>query len=157
MSEKNFWVLLRTSMKKMKMYRVENRVMKGMPDVHYIRDGQSGWIELKYLKSWPKSRMSIGLRLNQSLWLKEYDEHKGQCWVLIRIGRDFVGLIHGRDAKRLFDRPSRKDFFDMMSYKKMGNMKKEDWDELQDTITGSSASKQNKAKQSNQESQLELQ
>lgn len=135
MSEKNFWVLLRTSMKKLKMYRVENRVMKGMPDVHYIRDGQSGWIELKYLKSWPKTRMSTGLRLNQSLWLKEYNEHKGQCWVLIRIGRDFVGLIHGRDAKRLFDRPSRKDFFSMLSYKKMGNMKKEDWSELQDTIT----------------------
>jgi len=151
MSEKNFWVLLRTSMKKMKMYRVENRVMKGMPDVHYIQDGQSGWIELKYLKSWPKTRMSIGLRLNQSLWLKEYDEHKGQCWVLIRVGRDFVGLIHGRDAKRLFDRPSRKDFFDMMSYKKMGNMKKEDWDELQDTIIYSSAQRQSKSNQSLQQ------
>ena len=151
MSEKNFWVLLRTSMKKMKMYRVENRVMKGMPDVHYIQDGQSGWIELKYLKSWPKTRMSIGLRLNQSLWLKEYDEHKGQCWVLIRVGRDFVGLIHGRDAKRLFDRPSRKDFFDMMSYKKLGNMKKEDWDELQDTIIYSSAQRQSKSNQSLQQ------
>lgn len=137
MSEKNFWVLLRTSLKDMKMYRVENRVMKGMPDVHYIKDGKSGWIELKYMKDWPRTRMSIGLKLNQSLWLKEYDEHKGQCWVLLRIGRDFVGLIHGRDAKRLFERPSRQDFFNLLSYKKLGNMKKEDWEELQSILTAS--------------------
>ena len=154
MTEKNFWVLLRTSMKKLKMYRVENRVMKGMPDVHYIRDGESGWVELKYMKSWPKTRMSTGLKLNQSLWLKEYNEHKGQCWVLIRVGRDFIGLIHGRDAKRLFDRPSRKDFFEMLSYKKMGNMNKSDWDDLQDVMTSASTSMQNKSKQSPQESRL---
>jgi hypothetical protein len=137
MSEKNFWVLLRTSLKGMKMYRVENRVMKGMPDVHYIKDGKSGWIELKYMKDWPRSRMSTGLKLNQSLWLKEYDEQKGQCWVLLRVGRDFVGLIHGRDAKRLFERPSRQDFFKLLSYKKLGNMKKEDWEELESILLAS--------------------
>ena len=90
MSEKNFWVLIRTSMKNLKMYRVENRVMKGMPDVHYIRDGKSGWIELKYMSKWPKTRVATGLKLNQSLWLKEYDEHKGQCWILFRVGRDYT-------------------------------------------------------------------
>ena len=78
MSEKNFWVLLRTSLKQLKMYRVENRVMKGMPDVHYIKDGSSGWIELKYIDKWPKTRVATGLKLNQCLWLKEYDENKGQ-------------------------------------------------------------------------------
>ena len=91
MTERNFWVLIRKSMKDLKMYRVENRVMKGMPDVHYIKDGVSGWIELKYLTLWPKRRISTGLKLNQSLWLKEYDEHKGKAWILIRIGRDFTG------------------------------------------------------------------
>lgn len=138
MSEKNFWVLLRTSMKKMKMYRVENKVMKGMPDVHYICDGQSGWIEMKYLKSWPKTRMSIGLRLNQAMWLEEYAKNQGQSWVLVRIGREFLGLIHGREAKRLFDRPSRKDFFDMMSYWKRGNLNSEDWEEIQEIIGSAS-------------------
>ena len=48
MSEKNFWVLLRTSLSQnLKMYRVENRVMKGMPDVHYLKEGKTGCIELK--------------------------------------------------------------------------------------------------------------
>jgi hypothetical protein len=89
------------------------------------------------MKDWPRSRMSTGLKLNQSLWLKEYDEHKGQCWVLLRVGRDFVGLIHGRDAKRLFERPSRQDFFKLLSYKKLGNMKKEDWEELESILLAS--------------------
>ena len=135
MSEKNFWVLIRTSMKNLKMYRVENRVMKGMPDVHYIRDGNSGWIELKYMSKWPKTRVATGLKLNQSLWLKGYDEHKGQCWILFRVGRDFTGLIHGRDAKKIFDRPSRSDFFKMVVYKKTGNMSTQDWVDLENTLT----------------------
>ena len=130
MSEKNFWVLLRTSLKQLKMYRVENRVMKGRPEVHDIKDGSSGWIELKYIDKWPKTRVATGLKLNQCLWLKEYDENKGHCWIMLRIGRDFTALIHGRDAKKIFDRPSRPDFFKLLSYQKAGNMTKDDWDEL---------------------------
>ena len=110
MSEKNFWVLLRTSLK-LKMYRVENKVMKGMPDVHYIKDGKSGWVELKYLPEWPKTRMSIGLMKNQSFWLKEYDEQNGRCWVMIRIGRDYIALVDGKDAPKLYERPSKKDIW----------------------------------------------
>jgi len=135
MSEKNFWTLVRNSLG-MKMYRVENRVMKGMPDVHYVREGKSGWIELKYIPAWPKGRVSLGLKLNQSIWLKEYDEHKGRCWVLFRVGRDFVGLIDGKDAKRIYDRPSMKDFMSCMAWSKKGNMTKQDWSDLRDKITG---------------------
>jgi hypothetical protein len=133
LSESNFWVLVRKSLD-LKMYRVENRVMKGMPDIHYIRDGVSGWIELKYMPDWPKKRVSSGLMLNQCLWLKEYDERKGRCWILIRIGRDFIGLVDGKDAKALYDRPSTKDFHALLSWSKKGNMKEEDWKDLADVI-----------------------
>jgi hypothetical protein len=135
MSESNFWALLRNKLK-LRMYRVENRVMKGMPDVHYIREGKSGWIELKYLKAWPKNRVSTGLKLNQCLWLKEYDEHKGDCWILLRVGRDYTGLIHGREAKKIFDRPSSGQILDLMTWGKRGNMTDEDWQELADVIAG---------------------
>ena len=74
-------------------------------------------------------------KLNQSLWLKEYDEHKGKAWILIRIGRDFTGLISGKNAQLIFARPSRTDFFDLLSYKRMGNMTKENWQELSDVLT----------------------
>ena len=64
-SEKQFWNLLRDKLPINKMYRVENKVTKGMPDIHYIHKGKSGWIELKYLDKFPKNRISSGLKLNQ--------------------------------------------------------------------------------------------
>ena len=56
--------------------------------------------------------------------------------ILIRIGRDFIGLIDGKDAKEVYDRPSAKDLYSLLSWQKHGNMKAEDWVELADTITG---------------------
>ena len=53
MSEKNFWNLVRNNLD-LKMYRVENRVAVGMPDVHYISEKSSGWIELKFIPILPK-------------------------------------------------------------------------------------------------------
>jgi hypothetical protein len=133
MSENNFWVLLRVSLK-LKMYRVENRVAKGMPDVHYLKDGKSGWIELKYIPDWSPKRVSVGLRKNQVFWLKEYDENKGRCWILVRIGRDFIGLIDGKNAEKLFKRPSKNEFINLLSWNKRGNMKSEDWQDLANNI-----------------------
>jgi hypothetical protein len=133
MSENNFWVLLRVSLK-LKMYRVENRVAKGMPDVHYLKDGKSGWIELKYIPDWSPKRVSVGLRKNQVFWLKEYDENKGRCWILVRIGRDFIGLIDGKNAEKLFKRPSKSEFINLLSWSKRGNMKNEDWQDLANNI-----------------------
>ena len=57
MSEKNFWTLVRNNLP-VKMWRVENKVMKGMPDVHYLINGKSGWVELKYLNKWPKKDLT---------------------------------------------------------------------------------------------------
>ena len=41
MSEKNFWSYMRGSIP-LKMYRVENKVSKGMPDIHFVKSGNSG-------------------------------------------------------------------------------------------------------------------
>tara|TARA_R100001377_G_scaffold66562_1_gene41808 strand:- start:298 stop:732 length:435 start_codon:yes stop_codon:yes gene_type:complete len=134
MSEKNFWTLIRNNLP-LKMYRVENKVMKGMPDVHYIdTQGNSGWIELKFLESWPKKVLSIGLRMNQSLWLTSYARNKGNCWVLLKVGRDYTALIKGEEADKLF-RPSRKEFFGCVLWSKKGNLSKDDWAELCGVIT----------------------
>jgi hypothetical protein len=133
MSEKNFWSLLRLNLE-MKMYRVENRVMKGMPDVHFIKDGVSGWIELKFLPDWPKKRMPTGLKLNQALWLDKYSENGGRCWILIRIGRDFMGLAPGANAKRLYEKPGKDEFVSLLSFIKRGNMMKGDWESLAKVI-----------------------
>ena len=134
MSEHTFWALLRASLD-LNMDRVENKVMKGMPDVHFIKDGVSGWLELKFLKGWPRKRMPVGLKLNQVMWLDEYAKNGGRCWILIRIGRDFIGLAHGEHARRLYEKPSKDEFTDLLSYLKRGNMNKEDWQELAQVST----------------------
>lgn len=117
MSEKNFWTLLRNNLP-LTMYRVENRVAQGMPDVHYIREGKSGWIELKYIDKWPKKRFVSGLRLNQAMWANKYISKEGKSWILIRVGRDFTVLVNGKFARDLFDRPSKKHLIDICSWSK---------------------------------------
>ena len=134
MSEKNFWTLVRNNLP-LKMWRVENKVMKGMPDVHYLTNGNSGWVELKYLNKWPKKRFNSGVKLNQVFWAKEYIKRKGKSWILIRIDRDFTALVNGEHAMELYNRPSKTDFFEMCCFYKKGNMTKSDWHELAEHIT----------------------
>tara|TARA_R110000824_G_scaffold40192_12_gene120749 strand:+ start:888 stop:1298 length:411 start_codon:yes stop_codon:yes gene_type:complete len=134
MSEKNFWTLIRNNLP-LTMYRVENRVAQGMPDVHYIRESNSGWIELKYVDNWPKKRFVSGLRLNQAMWATKYVLNGGRSWVLIRVGRDFTILVSGNDSKQLFDRPSKKRLIEFSSWSKQGNLSSEDWKELADKIS----------------------
>lgn len=135
MSEKNFWTLIRNSLA-LRMHRVENKVMQGMPDVFYIRRGSAGWIELKYIDVWPKKRVSCGLMLSQSMWLTDYSSHGGKCWVLVRIERDFIGLIDGKKAGDLYRRPSTTDFLELLTWQNKGNMTDQKWDELADIIAG---------------------
>ena len=133
MSEKNFWTLIRNNLP-LKMYRVENRVAQGMPDVHYIGYGEAGWIELKYINHWPKRRFVSGLRLNQAMWAKNYISRGGQSWILIRVGRDFTVLVNGKYGKDIFDRPSKKHLMDICSWSKRGNLSYDDWTDLAATI-----------------------
>ena len=40
--------------------------------------------------------------------------YKGQCWVLIRIGRNFIGLIDGSNSKEVYNRVSKTKFADLL-------------------------------------------
>ena len=134
MSESNFWTLLRNNLP-LKMYRVENRVMRGMPDVHYIRDGKSGWIELKYIEKWSKrGRFTSGLRQSQTFWANQHIRAGGKSWFLFRVGRDFTILVDGDRGKELLDRPAKKDFMAMATWHKQGNVTSDDWIELANVI-----------------------
>ena len=48
MSEKSFWTLARNNLR-LKMWRVENKVMKGMPDVQYLLGHSSTQITQRYV------------------------------------------------------------------------------------------------------------
>ena len=127
MSEKNFWNLIRENLP-LRMHRVENSVMRGMPDVHYVGNGHSGWIELKYLAKWPSKRFSSGLMLNQMMWNTQYREEGGNSWVLIRIGKEFTALV--ADAESLYGKPTIEEFMGILTWFHSGNLKKADWESL---------------------------
>jgi hypothetical protein len=134
MSEKNFWTFIRDNLD-LRMYRIENRVSTGMPDVHYIDNGQTGWIELKYIESFPKKgKISIGLRMSQSIWHSRYISHGGKTWILLRVGRTGIFLIDGKNSRALQKMPNISSFLELCSWKHMGNFKLYNWKELKDEI-----------------------
>ena len=135
MSEKNFWNLVRINLD-LDMYRIENRVSSGMPDIHYIDKGSSGWIELKYIEGFPKKgKLRIGLRIAQHLWHLRYTKNKGQTWILVRVGRKGIYLIDGKYSGELQKMPNNSSFLKMCEWKLSGNMSKNDWKGLKDVIT----------------------
>jgi|TARA_R110002020_G_scaffold48763_6_gene138999 hypothetical protein len=135
MTEKSFWTLLRNNLA-IKMYRVENRVGSGMPDVHYINKRASGWIELKYVDSFPKKgKVNIGLKKHQALWHKNYNAFGGVSWVLVRLSRSAIFLFKGEDADIIAKMPNKFFMMEKCVWCKRGNMGAKDWDNLKEEIT----------------------
>ena len=76
---------------------IENPIGPGTPDVNYIE----GWIELKWLRQWPKRAESI-VRLShfttrQRRWLRNRFERGGNAWLLLQCQQEWL-LFSGRDA-----------------------------------------------------------
>ncbi|MEE8389916.1 MAG: hypothetical protein V3S14_03845 [Anaerolineae bacterium] len=69
---------------------IENPIGPGTPDVNYI----DGWIELKWLRSWPKRRDTI-VRLphftqRQKRWLRRRHRRGGDAWLLLQVGKEWL-------------------------------------------------------------------
>lgn len=134
MSEKNFWTFVKKNLK-LKMYRVENRVSSGMPDIHYISEEGSGWIELKYIKELPKKgSVKSGLRRAQSIWHDAYQRNGGQSWILLRVGRRDVILINGCHALDISKGMTSVNFLRKSSWSHRGNFDEGIWDSLKGAI-----------------------
>jgi hypothetical protein len=76
---------------------VENRVLPGTPDVNYIE----GWIELKWLRSWPVGADTV-VRIEhftpqQRVWHFRRRRAGGQSWFLLRCKREWL-LLDGAVA-----------------------------------------------------------
>ena len=68
---------------------VENAVRSGTPDIAYI----GGWMELKYLKQWPK-RPETPVRIHhftrqQRIWLKRHWQLGGNAFLLLQCKREW--------------------------------------------------------------------
>jgi hypothetical protein len=77
--------------------RVENAVGDGTPDVHYMKKGSLGWIELKAPKRPAKETTRLlgdeGLRISQENWLGVATFFEIPAYVLIRDDHKNLYLI----------------------------------------------------------------
>jgi hypothetical protein len=76
---------------------VENPCLPGTPDVNYIE----GWVELKWLRSWPKGADTVvrfdHYTVQQKVWAYMRRRAGGQAWFLIQCGREWI-LLDGAVA-----------------------------------------------------------
>lgn len=95
MSEANLWTYLRKKVALQgRWVRVENRVGPGTPDVYYIVDGISGWLELKQTDAWPAREDTIvkfdHFTFEQKDWLEKENSRGGRVHVLVQIGNEYL-------------------------------------------------------------------
>ena len=90
MSEKNLWQYCRRHLSDRGiLMRIENAFYKGVPDVNFLIGGIEGWLELKFLKTFPKKENTPvnipHFTQEQKLWHKERWENHGLTAMLLQV------------------------------------------------------------------------
>ena len=98
MDESGMWKSIKPALKEFSLdpYRIENSVGAGCPDVNYLK----GWLELKYVKRWPKRGGALRLPHFTPLqreWLRRRWEHGGKAFLLLRVDKEWL-LFGGKIA-----------------------------------------------------------
>lgn len=105
MSEQSFWRSIERVLKSMRderfsrdgcddqvhWQRFEDKFGHGIPDLNICVDGREVWIELKQLDRLPvrdTTRVRVGLRSDQALWLRRRIKSGGRAFVVAKIGRE---------------------------------------------------------------------
>ena len=91
---------------------VETKLEDGIPDVNYI----DGWIELKWLRSWPKRpdpvvKLGHDLMPHQRAWLRRRHRRGGLAWVLLQVGREWL-LFDAITADEVIGKKTRQEMVD---------------------------------------------
>lgn len=100
MSEGNMWARLRERMEPYwrEATRHEDKLHRGIADVSYVsQGGHHGWIELKYLREYPK-RAGTPVRIDhftsdQRYWLKRKGAAGGYTWLLLQVQGSRLHLL----------------------------------------------------------------
>jgi hypothetical protein len=60
---------------------------EGLPDIAYCTEGVSGFLELKFVRHWPKRKTTIQVRVTpaQQLWLRQWADSSGNANVLLLV------------------------------------------------------------------------
>ena len=91
---------------------VENPVRPGTPDVNYVE----GWIELKWLRRWPKQADTVvrleHFTLRQRRWLRDRCKAAGQAWLMLQCGQEWL-LFTGQVAHDHVGLVTRKELYNL--------------------------------------------
>ena len=106
MKESGLWQYLRKVMTgKWDVTRIESSSGNGVPDVSFGVRNTNGWMELKYIPTWPKrstTPVKLPLTPEQRLWIRRRGQISGSVWVLCRI-EDMFFLLNHDDASEACD------------------------------------------------------
>lgn len=107
MLEKEFRSKIVAVLKPLRAFAVENDVHDGTPDVCCL----AGWIELKVATSpaRPTTRVDVGLRPAQAVWLQGWRRQGGRAWGMILLDDTNVLLHDGMWASENYDRATLND------------------------------------------------
>lgn len=91
---------------------IENSVGIGTPDINY----REGWVELKWLRSWPKKdstivRLAHDLTKEQRVWLRRRASYGGNVWVLLQCRREWL-LFYGEMAAHIIGTCTKRELID---------------------------------------------
>jgi hypothetical protein len=122
---------------------IENPLRGGTPDVNYTH----GWIELKWLRSWPK-REETPIRLphfhvGQRLWLKQRWRCRGLAFLLLQCNKEWL-LFRAPEAAEHVGHLSREQLYDLslarwdngLNNKELQEWLTKSWEELDHSPLG---------------------
>lgn len=118
--EKLFRKAVVHALKPLHAVSIENGCGVGTPDVNCTK----GWLELKEVKSWPK-KWDTPLRIphfsqEQRVWLARRANAGGNCWVLLKVGKDYL-LLEPKHAILFLGYAIRQTLVDLASWKSLGS------------------------------------
>ena len=122
MSEQTAWTTMRghlTSLPgRVHIQRFEDKLTGGIPDTNVCWAGHEFWMEAKFVKDLPKrptTKVKVGLRPDQALWLETRQRAGSLAFVWIRV-RDYGWLLFDGRYRALQDGIPLEDFMNEPVY-----------------------------------------
>lgn len=98
--------------------RHEDKYSVGIPDVSFIFDRVSGWLELKAAST---LKEPLKLRKSQMVWMSSRERAGCPCLLMVGVGKEWVGIRVTDLVNKSI--PSRANTFDLLG---MGAVKSDD-------------------------------
>lgn len=126
MSEKTMRSRVIKALKELHAIPIENHIIPGTPDINY----NNGWIELKYIKNWPKNEKTIvsinHFTAQQRRWLENRCQKNGNAYLLLHIYSTKQWLLFTGDVAARYIGSSTKNELESLAYSRWVGFKEKE-------------------------------